>query len=153
MDLRNYLEQQGIHCAWSHHDAAYTAQDLAMKEHVPGRKVVKPVVVSVDGKLVMCALPAACCIDMERLREELHADVTELADEPEFKSVFGDCELGAEPPIGGLFGLPTVMDDSLMTQDQVTFQAGTHSDAVTMSVSDYIRLTQPKIAHFGKPRA
>lgn len=154
MNLRTFLEEQGIRYDWLHHDAAYTAQDLAMREHIPGRKVVKPVVVQADGQFVLCALPAAYHIDLDQLRQELHAREAHLADESQFGPIFRECELGAEPPIGKLFGLPTVIDDSLTQQEQVTFQAGTHSDAVTISVRDFLKLTEPtKIAHFGKPRA
>ena len=153
MDLRNYLDQMGVQYAWRHHDVAYTAQDLAMREHISGRSVVKPVMVAADGQMVLCALPASSYIDMEQLREELHAQVAELANEHDFSHLFGDCETGAEPPIGELYGLPTVMDDSLMRAEQLTFQAGTHCDAVTISTRDYMRLAHPTIGHFGKNRA
>jgi len=153
MDLRWYLDQMGIRYHWSHHDTAYTAQDMARKEDVSGKKVVKPVLVEADGQFVLCALPASHFIDMEELRRELNAREARLADEPQIAQLFADCELGAEPPVGRLFGIATVMDDSLARQDEVIFQAGTHQDAVRMSIQDYLRLAQPRIAHFGRPRA
>ena len=104
MDLRSYLDGMGVHYEWLHHDRdAYTAQDLAMMEHVSGKKVVKPVVVEADGQFVLCALPASCYVDMERLREELHAGTARLADEEAIRRLFPDTELGAEPPIGRIY--------------------------------------------------
>lgn len=153
MDIRSYLDDLGINYQWSHHDSAYTAQDLAMKEHVPGKRVIKPVIVRADGKFVVCALPASSYVDIDSLRRELRAEDARLADEDEFASVFEDCERGAEPPIGSLYGLPTVVDDSLLGQETVTFQAGTHSDAVTMRVSDYLKAAHPMTAHFAQMRA
>jgi Ala-tRNA(Pro) deacylase len=153
MKLRDYLDEMGIRYSWSHHDPAYTAQDLAMKEHVSGKKVIKPVVVEADGHTVLCALPASCYVDLDRIREELHANVAQLATEPKLSSIFADCDLGAEPPIGKLFGLPTIVDEAIARQEHVTFQAGTHEDAVTMSTEDFLRITQPQIGQFGKPRA
>ena len=153
MNLRSYLDDMGVNYAWLHHDPAYTAQTLAMAEHISGKKVIKPVVVKADGQFVLCALPASYFVDIDQLRDELHAREASLANERELEQLFADCELGAEPPIGNLFGLPTIMDDSLAAQDQVTFQAGTHRDGVTMSVADYMRIAQPRVAHFGKSRA
>ena len=154
MDLRTYLDQSGVRYQWLHHDDnAYTAQDLAMIEHVSGKRVVKPVLVEADGQFVLCALPASCYIDMERLREALHADVAKLADEETMRGVFADAELGAEAPIGGIYGIETMVDESLCDQPEVVLQAGTHRDAVRMSFGDYMRITRPRVARFGKPRA
>jgi Ala-tRNA(Pro) deacylase len=69
------------------------------------------------------------------------------------REVFDDCEVGAEPPIGAIFGIPTIMDESLAAQEQVTFQSGTHAEAVTMRLDDYRRIAQPGVGHFGRPNA
>jgi len=150
MNLQSYLDEMGVSYRVSKHAEAYTAQDLAAAEHVPGRRVIKPVVVRADGEFVMCALPASHKIDLNELRQQLQAEEVQLADEGAMKEIFGDCELGAEPPIGRLYGLPTLMDESLFADDRVTFQAGTHSDAVTMSLADYRRIAQPEVAYFGR---
>jgi Ala-tRNA(Pro) deacylase len=134
----------------THHDPAYTSQDLAATEHVPGKKVIKPVVIRADGQWVMCALPASHRVDLQELREQLRAEDVMLADEQSLGRLFPECELGAEPPIGKLFGMPTLMDESLIGDDTVTFQAGTHTDAVTMPLIDYRRISDAEIAHFGR---
>ena len=153
MNLRSYLDEMGVNYAWLHHDPAYTAQTLAMAEHVSGKRVIKPVLVKADGQFVLCALPASCFVDIDQLRDELHAREASLASESDLAKLFADCELGAEPPIGNLFGLPTIMDESLAGQDRVTFQAGTHRDGVTMSVADYVLIAEPRVAAIGKARA
>jgi Ala-tRNA(Pro) deacylase len=150
MNLQNFLDEQGVHYRLSHHDPAFTSQDLAAREHVPGRKVIKPVVVRADGEWVMCALPASYRVDLAELRNQLRADEVSLADEMTLARLFPSCELGAEPPIGRLFGMPTLMDESLVADDMVTFQAGTHTDAVTMPLSEYRRIAAAEIAHFGR---
>lgn len=150
MKLCDYLDQQGVRYQFLHHNPIFTSQELAAVEHVPGNQVIKPVVVRADGEYVMCALPASYRVDLNELRNQLHAEDVKLADEPTLQRLFPDCELGAEPPIGRLFGLPTLMDESLVADDVVTFQAGTHQDAVTMSLAEYRRIAQPEIAHFGR---
>lgn len=150
MRLQNFLDQEGVHYRLSHHEPAYRSQDLAAAEHVPGRKVIKPVVIRADGQWMMCALPASYRVDLQELRNQLNADQVQLADEDALKRLFPECELGAEPPIGRLFGMPTLMDESLTADDTVTFQAGTHTDAVTMSLVEYRRIADAEIAHFGR---
>jgi Ala-tRNA(Pro) deacylase len=150
MNLQEYLDAQGVHYRVSRHPTVYTAQDLAAVEHVPGKQVIKPVIVEADGQFVMCALPAPYRVDLDELRSQLEAQQVRLADERTLREMFPDCELGAEPPVGRLFNMPTVMDESLCKDDHVTFQAGTHDAAVTMSLADYRRIAQPEVAHFGR---
>jgi Ala-tRNA(Pro) deacylase len=150
MNLQSYLDEQGVKYRLSHHQATYTSQDLAAVEHIPGRKVIKPVVVRADGQWVMCALPACYRVDVGELRNQLRCDDVMLADEQTLCRLFPECELGAEPPIGKLFGMPTLMDESLVADDTVTFQIGNHCDAVTMPLSDYRRIADAEIAHFGR---
>ena|SRR5688572_7650744 len=150
MNVQDYLDQMGVNYRLSRHDTTYTAQDLAAAEHIPGRRVIKPVVVKADGQFVMCALPASHRIDLDTLRNQLQVNEVELAGESEICDLFDGCELGAEPPIGRMFGIPTLMDESLFADDRVTFQAGTHRDAVTMTLADYRKAAQPEVAYFGK---
>ena len=150
MSLQSYLDEAGVAYRTSHHPTAYTAQDLAAAEHVPGRQVIKPVVIKADGRFVMCALPACCRIDLEALRKQLQANQVQLAEEAKLAELFPDCELGAEPPIGRLYNMPTLMDEAVVVDSRVTFQAGTHSDAVTMTLADYRRIAQPEMGYFSR---
>ncbi len=148
MDLQSYLDRFNVRYQVTEHPLAYTAQALAQAEHVSGHQVIKPVLVEADGQMVLCALPACDRIDLEALRENLEVDYIRLADEAMLREVFRGCEVGAEPPIGALFGLPTIADESLLMQRKVTFSAGNHHEAVTMSMDDYRRLAQPGIGRF-----
>jgi Ala-tRNA(Pro) deacylase len=151
MNFQSTLDELGITYRVLNHPTAYTAQDLAEKEHVPGRQVVKGVVVEADGHYFMCALPACYRIDFDELKAQLNAKEVRLAEEAVLGKIFKDCELGAEPPIGRLYGIPTLMDESLCADNHVTFQAGSHREAVTMSLAEYRRLAMPEMAHFGRP--
>lgn len=150
MNLPSMLDNMGVNYRLSRHESAFTAAELAHVEHVPGRKVIKPVVVKADGQFIMCALPASHRIDFDVLRAQLQCGNLKLADEGELDSICRECETGAEPPIGRIFGMPTIMDESLFADDRVTFQAGTHTDAVTMTLADYRKIARPEVAYFGK---
>lgn len=151
MNLLAILDREGVSYRVLHHRRTYTAQDLAAAEHVSGWNVIKPVLVKADDAFVLCALPASQRIDLHKLADALHARHVELADERTLAQVCIDCELGAEPPIGSLFGVPTVMEDDLQDANTVLFQAGTHEDAIEMPLGDFVRLTKPKVADFGRP--
>ena len=150
MKLQPYLDRMGIHYQMLRHDTTYSAQGLARAEHISGHRVIKPVLVQADGQFVLCAVPASSRIDLAELGRELGVKEMKLADEQAMARIFEDCELGAEPPVGAIFGLPTVMDDSLTEQDSVTFQCGSHDEAITIALEDYRRLAQPGIAHFAR---
>lgn len=151
MNLHTFFDENGFRYHPTRHPAAYTAQELAAVEHMPGRRVIKPVVVRADGQWVMCALPACYRVDLAELARQLPAVEVLLADEREMAARCGDCEPGAVPPIGRLFGMVTLMDESLIRDDHVLFQAGTHEDAVLMTLAEYRRVAQPELAHFGRP--
>ncbi len=151
MRVQSFLDRMGITYRVLQHEPVFSAQDLAQREHVSGHKVIKPVLVEADGQFVLCALPASHRIDLEALRIELGADEMKVADEVTVGQLFEDCEVGAEPPIGAIFGIPTVMDYSLAGMREVTFQAGSHEEAVTMRMDDFRRIAQPGVAHFSRP--
>jgi Ala-tRNA(Pro) deacylase len=151
MNLQSFLDDIEVRYRVVRHQPAYTAQDLAQREHIPGRQVIKPVVVRADGQFVMCALPASYRVALDELRRQLDALEVQIAEESMLRALFPDCELGAEPPIGRLYGMTTLMDESLTADDRVMFQAGTHSDAVTMSLAEYRRAAQPEMAYFARP--
>ena len=148
MDLQTYLDRFNVRYQITEHPVVFTSQGLAQAEHVSGYQVIKPVLIEADGQHILVALPAAQKIDLDKLAADLDAQDVRLCSEEEMQEVFRGCELGAEPPIGALFGLPTIADESLLKLRKVTFQAGNHHEAVTMTTEDYRRLAQPGIGHF-----
>jgi Ala-tRNA(Pro) deacylase len=147
MTVRDLLDRREIPYRWLTHEPTFTTQDLAHAVHRSGHVVIKPVLFEADGEMVLCAVPAPAKVDEAELRDALDAHAVRQASELQMKRVFKECELGAEPPIGSLFKLKTVMDDSLGDKLYVTFQAGTHTDAVTISLRDFVELADPIVAH------
>lgn len=148
MRVTEYLKDRGIDFETTGHRATFTAQQMAAEEHVPGMNVAKPVIVRADDDFYMCVVPACNKIDMDVLMAQLGARQIELADEKELASLFRDAELGAEPPFGNLYGITTILDESLEDDDEIVFQAGSHEEAVRMMMTDYLALVEPKILAF-----
>ena len=148
MQVIEFLDKSGVKYEVTEHPPAFTAQSMAAVEHEPGKYVAKPVIVKADGKYVMCVLSACYKIDLRALKSQLKAKKVELAEEKELTKIFPDCDVGAEPPFGNLYDLPTIMDKSLETDDHITFQGGTHEKAIRMSMADYRKLVAPKVLEF-----
>lgn len=145
MDIETYLKDAGAGYEKHEHVTAYTAQELAAEEHVSGHAVAKSVLVVADGRDVLCVLPACCKIDLKKLAKVLRAKKCRLADEAELAKVFPDVEVGAEPPFGEPYGLTTVVDEQLAGCEAITFNAGSHHEAIRMSYADYARIAKPDV--------
>lgn len=136
------------------HAPAYTAQDVANTEHISGYGVAKVVLAVVDNRLAMLVLPAPHRVDLELLRAGLHADTVRLAEEREFADVFGDCETGAMPPFGNLYGVEVYVDPTMSEHTDITFNAGSHHETMTIAYADFVRLARPRVfALVRSPRA
>jgi Ala-tRNA(Pro) deacylase len=98
----------------------------------------------------MCVIPAPKHINLPQVADLLGEDSIELASETEMAEIFKDCELGAEPPLGSLFGLPTVMDSSLQDDEYLVMQAGTHNESVKMRRADWENLCDPIVARISE---
>jgi len=146
MTIETLLRERGVEYETHTHETTYTAQRLADAEHVSGYMVAKPVVVKSKGGFVMCVLPAPKRLDLKRVAEALADPDVQLATESEMAEIFTECELGAEPPVGVLFGLKTIMDEQLKADDYLVMQAGKHTEAIKIRRADWESLCNPVVA-------
>ena len=141
--LKDYLDEHDVQYVTISHSPAYTAQRIAELTRIPGKELAKTVIVKVDGELAMVVLPAAEHVRMEQLRKTLGAQQVELANEDEFKKAFPDCETGAMPPFGNLYGMNVFVSQALREDDEIAFSAGSHSELIRLPYADYERLVHP----------
>jgi len=132
------------------HPKAFTARGVAAAEHVPGIDVAKVVVLHADGGFLMAVLPALYRVDVTRLRHETGTQHLHLASEEDLSRLFPECEPGAMPPFGKLYGIPVWVDEPLTREHQIVFNAGTHTETVHLAYDDFARLVQPHVASFGE---
>lgn len=149
--LKQFLDQNQVGYDVVQHDPAFTAQQLAARLHVPGREFVKVVVVKLNGTYALAVLPAPLRINFKALAQGAGAKKCSLASETEFQQLFPDCELGAMPPFGNLYNLPTYVDQDLSAEETIVFNAGTHAEAIRLRYSDFTRLARPRLVRFGEP--
>ena len=141
--VRKYLMEHGVDYETHTHPEAYTTSEVAELGHVSGREMAKAVMLMAGGRLVMAVVPGDKMVDLGKAADALGAEGVRLAEEGEFAPSFPDCEPGAEPPFGTLYEVPTLVDHGLVSP-RITFNAGTHTETITMALGDYLELTKPK---------
>ncbi|MFI5357232.1 MAG: aminoacyl-tRNA deacylase [Opitutales bacterium] len=146
--VRAFLDSRGVKYVTIRHSPAVTAAEVAASAHVAGRDFAKTVVMWVGGHLAMVVLPSSRRIVLHDLREMLESPEARLATETEFRDQFPDCEVGAMPPFGNLYGLPVYVSASLSTEPDIAFNAGTHTEIIKMAYADFEALVQPKVIEF-----
>lgn len=147
--LKQYLDDNRVRYITIQHSIAFTTQEVAAKMHIHGWEIAKTTILKADGQLVMAVLPAPCKVDLDRMRREIGAKSVVIAAEEEFRNHFPECELGAMPPFGNLYGVPVYVDEQLADDPSIVFNAGTHTEAIRMDYKDFERLVKPKVLRFG----
>ena len=147
--LREFLDENGVRYVSIKHSPAFTAQEIAAQAHIPGRELAKTVMVAIDGELAMAVLPASRQIDLGRLQDLADADTVEICSESDFADEFPECETGAMPPFGNLYDMDVYADESLAADEEIAFNAGSHSELVRLAYEDFARLVEPEVGRFG----
>jgi Ala-tRNA(Pro) deacylase len=150
--IEQFLGEQHVAYSVIPHRPAYTAQEEAAVAHVPGRQWAKTVACVADDRLILAVVPAPSLVDLDRLREIAGAGDVRLASERELERLYPDCEVGAMPPLGPLYGLPVFVDRELAGTSEIVFDAGSHSDAIKVTYDDFARAVQPTVGDFGQVR-
>jgi Ala-tRNA(Pro) deacylase len=148
MKLKAFLDGHGVHYVSIQHSVALTAAEVAESVQVKGRDFAKTVIVKMGSVMAMVVLPASRRIVLYDLREMLGSVELRLATEAEFKGAFPDCELGAMPPFGNLYGLPVYVEASLADEAEIAFNAGTHREVIQMAYEDFAGLVKPVVRDF-----
>ncbi len=149
--VKKLLDDSKVRYEHISHAPVYTAQEVAQAVHAPGREFAKAVILSDDLGFLMAVLPATRRISLDALGRASGRDQLRIATEAEFQGLFPNCETGAMAPFGNLYDLPVFVDASLREDETITFNAGTHEDAIRMPYGAYEKLVDPVVAQFSEP--
>ncbi|MEW6324609.1 MAG: YbaK/EbsC family protein [Nitrospirota bacterium] len=151
--LRRLLDAHRVAYDSLTHAETFTSPETAASLHVPGREMAKTVIVKAGDRYFMLVLPAHERIDLDKAARLLNVNMTCLATEDEIRALFPDCEPGAMPPFGELYGVPEYVDQSLTREEEIICVAGNHHEAIKMRTGDFMKLTHPTVADFHASRA
>lgn len=146
--VAEYLDQNNVNYHAYNHSPAITAPEVAHSARIPGANLAKTVIVKGDGELAMAVLPSNMRVSCESLKTIMQVEALTLAEEREFKSCFPHCEVGGMPPLGGLYKMRVFMEQSLLQDDWIAFNAGTHTEIIKMDTGVFKRLINPVLGSF-----
>lgn len=150
--LKEFLDTNKVKYVTVKHSKAFTAQETAASAHIPGKELAKTVVLRIDGRMAVAVLPASHKLDLPLVKAAAGARDVEIAHEADFRDLFPGCETGAMPPFGHLYGMEVLADALLAEDDEIAFNACSHSELVKLKYADFVRLAKPKVASFSVPR-
>ena len=101
---------------------------------------------------IQAVVPAPVTVNLDRLLLLTGAREIRLAWEDEGEWLFPDCETGAMPPMGLLYGQRVFVDEALTKEPEVVFNAGTHTEAIRMRYADFAAISRPIVGRFGEWR-
>jgi len=146
--LKDFLDENQVKYVVISHSRAFTTQEIAAATHIPGKELAKTVIVEIDGRTAMAVLPGSQKVDLALLRDALGAERVTLAKEAAFRDRFPECDPGAMPPFGNLYGMPVYVADGLTEDEEIAFTAGSHTQLVRLAYRDFERLVKPEVMRF-----
>jgi Ala-tRNA(Pro) deacylase len=147
--LRTHLEKTHTNYSVLSHVPARSSQYAASLLHVPGKEIAKTVVLRAGERSLLAVLPSSYHINLEKLAAVVGAQV-ELVEEQECYKLFPDCQPGAVPPFGEIYGLPVYMEIALAEDPEIVFCAGTLTDDIRMANADFVHLARPQVCSFAE---
>lgn len=146
--LKTFLESNNIKYDTLNHSQVFTALETAESAHIPGKELAKTIMIKIDGNMAMAVLPASSSIDFDRLKAVTGGRTVELAREEEFENLFPECETGAMPPFGNMYGMEVFVDEQLGEDKEIAFNAGSHTELIKIAYKDFERAVHPRKARF-----
>lgn len=145
--LKRFLDENHVKYVTISHSRAYTAQEVADSAHIAGKEMAKTVMLKLGDRMAMAVVPAPDMVSIDRMRAVTGDPAVDIATEQEFAGLFPNCEVGAMPPFGNLWGVDVFVDQRLREDEQIAFNAGSHTELVRLPYSEFERLVKPTVAH------
>jgi Ala-tRNA(Pro) deacylase len=137
--VQTCLSEAGVQYDIIEHPRTSHSTHTAQAAHVPGERLAKSVVLEDGEKYLMAVVPATRSVDLGALHRRLGREIG-LATEEQVAKLFADCEPGAVPPFGQIYGIETILDEAFVDAEDVYFEGGDHRALVHVNGSDFLKL-------------
>lgn len=142
--IESYLNARSVSYETLHHPHSRNSEETADSAFIWEDQLAKTVLLEDEAGYVLVVVPASYRIDLRKLELEAHRKL-ELATEEELPDLFPDCEVGALPPLGRAYGIPTIYDDRLRKLACIYFEGGDHRDLIYMGGPEFVELMDDSI--------
>jgi Ala-tRNA(Pro) deacylase len=139
VSVQKHLIRAGVKYELIEHKRTLDSARTAQAAHIPGAQLAKGTLLKDDQGFIIAVVPATRRVDLGAIHRRFGRPLG-LATEDELGSLFSDCEPGAVPPLGAAYSIDNVLDDSLMEESDVYFEAGDHRGLVHVSGTDFRKL-------------
>lgn len=131
------------------HEAVLTSEQASRVRGTPLEAGAKALVCHADDRVVLIVVPADARLDNRAFRQQAGVKNVRMIDAERVQELVG-APVGAVPPFGSLFGLPTYADHEVVERETIAFNIGARDVSVTMAGPDYAALEQPTLGRFAR---
>jgi len=146
--IKHFLNENGVDYVSYYHNPIYNPQELSLFLGAPLKNIVKSMVICADDEYVMIVYPGCCEVNIDRIAKILSKENLYFPTESKLEHLFPDCETGATPPFGNLYGIQVYTESGLNDIDEIIFNGGTFRDTVKIRFDDYKNMVNPRIIGF-----
>jgi Ala-tRNA(Pro) deacylase len=147
--IKEFLKENNVNFVVTTHKPVYTSEEAAAVRGTDLKTGAKAMVIRSEGRFYLFVICADRKIDFKKVREILNSDSVSFATEDEVMKISG-CKIGAIPPFGNLFDVDIYVDKSLLSVENINFNAGRNDTSIFMKRDDFINATKPNIVDFSQ---
>ncbi|MBI2654125.1 aspartate--tRNA ligase [Candidatus Woesearchaeota archaeon] len=147
--IRDVLNKEKIEHEVLEHKPVYTSKEAAQVRGTELKQGCKALICKTEEGFIQAVVSGAKELDIGKLQKLTLYKKIELANAKEVRQATG-CNIGSVPPFGNLFNLKTYFDKSVVENDIIAFNAGTHTRSIKMKAKDLIKVVNPVVGEFGK---
>ncbi len=162
--LEKFLSEGGAKYEIAEHRKVFTAHDAAATQKIDEKVVAKALLVKMDKEFAFAVLSAKKKLDFNKLKKLANLEIKKVQKlDPKIKTVkkvsiakeadikkYITKKLGEIAAFGSLYKIKTYLDKSLSTQKKIQLNAGSLTESLIMSASQYIKIEKPVIGNIGK---
>jgi Ala-tRNA(Pro) deacylase len=149
--IRDLLTREGVSFRALHHEPTRTSADSARVRGEELRVGGKALLVKVGQTQRLFVLSAALRFDSEAVRRHFGERRIRFATPEELAERTGLVP-GSVPPFGPpILPFELYVDESILANERIAFNAGSLTDSIVMSVADYVRVARPTVMRFAVP--
>lgn len=146
--IKNWLNSNDIKFKEIHHEQTKTSEESAKARGEDISIGGKALVIKIDGSFKIFVLSASKKLDSSAVKKHFSVKKTHFASRDELMELTG-LEPGSVPPFGKpLIDLELFVDNSILKNEKIAFNAGSLTDSIVMRREDYINLSNPGIFDF-----
>lgn len=150
--IKEWLLEAQIPFKTLHHPPTPTSEDSAKARGEDLSIGGKAIVLKINKDFHLFVLSAARKLDSKAIKKQLKAKKLRFATAEELMDLTG-LVTGAIPPLGSpIIPLKLFVDNSIVQNERIAFNAGSLTDSIIMQVEDYLQIAQPEVFDFSLPR-